>query len=236
MYHSITFGEKNTWDDWHLIPSSRPTFAPPALKEKYIDIPGANGLLDLSSYLTGRPSFSNRVGTFEFIVVNGYSKWEELYSEIMNYVHGKYMRIYLEDDPGYFYEGRFTVNQWKSQKAYSVITLNYSVKPYKKLLSSTSDQWLWDPLNFETGHIVPYCMDLEVDGDESLSVTIIGSQESVVPSFTTSAAMTVLFNGTEYPIPKGYSVVPAIVFTEGENTVVFSGTGTVFIDYRGGSL
>ena len=49
MYHSITFGEKNTWDDWHLIPSSRPVFNPPVFREKFIDIPGVSGLLDLST-------------------------------------------------------------------------------------------------------------------------------------------------------------------------------------------
>ena len=28
MYHSITIGDKNTWDDWHLIPATRPLFHP----------------------------------------------------------------------------------------------------------------------------------------------------------------------------------------------------------------
>ena len=46
MYHSITIGSKNTWDDWYLIPSSRPVVNPPKPKTKYIDIPGADGHLD----------------------------------------------------------------------------------------------------------------------------------------------------------------------------------------------
>lgn len=29
MYHSITIGDKNTWDDWKMIPVSRPVVAPP---------------------------------------------------------------------------------------------------------------------------------------------------------------------------------------------------------------
>lgn len=28
MYHSITIGDKNTWDDWKMIPVSRPVVAP----------------------------------------------------------------------------------------------------------------------------------------------------------------------------------------------------------------
>ena len=36
--------------------------------------------------------------------------------ERMDYLHGQTMRAILEDDPEYFYEGRFTVNAWKSEK------------------------------------------------------------------------------------------------------------------------
>ena len=32
MYHSITIGDKNTWDDWKIIPVSRPVVAPPVEK------------------------------------------------------------------------------------------------------------------------------------------------------------------------------------------------------------
>ena len=43
MYHSITFGNKNTWNDWHLIPTSRPVFGLPSLKKKTLDIQGGAG-------------------------------------------------------------------------------------------------------------------------------------------------------------------------------------------------
>ena len=60
MYHSITFGDKNTWDDWHLIPSKRPSFNPPNVKSQYVDIPGGNGVLDLTESLTGYPLYNTR--------------------------------------------------------------------------------------------------------------------------------------------------------------------------------
>lgn len=31
---SVTFGDKNTWDDWKIIPSIRPVFTPPKQKNK----------------------------------------------------------------------------------------------------------------------------------------------------------------------------------------------------------
>lgn len=131
MYHSITFGDKNTWDDWHLVPSSRPVFNPPAQKVKTLDIPGGNGLIDLSQALTGYPVFHNRTGSFEFLVTNGYQPWHMLYSDIMDYLHGRTMTAVLEDDPEYYYNGRFTVNAWKSEKNWSKIVIDYNVDPYK---------------------------------------------------------------------------------------------------------
>ena len=72
MYHSITFGDKNTWDDWHLIPSTRPLVNPPSRKKNTVDIPGADGSLDLSNVVSGHPVYENRSGSFEFIVENGF--------------------------------------------------------------------------------------------------------------------------------------------------------------------
>lgn len=131
MYHSIIFGEKNTWDDWHIVPSSRPVFAPPTLKKKALDIPGGNGVIDLSESLTGYPVYNNSEGTFEFIVMNDHLPWQETYSMIMDHLHGKKLRATLEDDPLYYREGRFTVNDWRSEKDYSRIIIGYSVSPYK---------------------------------------------------------------------------------------------------------
>ena len=132
MYHSITFGTKNTWDDWHLIPTTRPVFNPPTVKASIIDLPGGDGVLDLTEFIAGRPLYNNRTGSFEFIADNDFMRWEELYSEILNYLHGRSLKAMLEDDPGYYYQGRFTVNQWNSDKLYSKITIDYDVFPYKK--------------------------------------------------------------------------------------------------------
>ena len=131
MYHSVTFGNKNTWDNWHIVPSSRPVFEPPKQKTNILDIQGGNGVIDLSEALTGYPVYNNREGSFEFIVMNDYGEWHERYSDISDYLHGQKMQAVLEDDPYYYYEGRFSVNSWKSDKDWSKITIDYNVSPYK---------------------------------------------------------------------------------------------------------
>lgn len=164
MYHSINFETKNTWEDWHLVPSSRPTPVMPTQKTRYLDIPGLNGALDISNALTGYPIYNNREGSFEFYVMNDYpfktsdgttiASWNELYSEIANYIHGKTMRMILEDDPTYYYIGRFFMKQWTSSVPRSTITIDYNVEPYKwSVFESADPNWLWDPFNFDNDYI-----------------------------------------------------------------------------------
>lgn len=139
MYHSITIGSKNTWDDWHLIPASRPVFVPPVVKTNSIDYINSDGSLDLTENLTDEPKYGNRSGSFSFIVENGHTNWAVLYSEIMAYLHGKKYQARLEDDPDYYYEGRFAVSSWTSGAQYSTITIAYDVAPFP----------VYDPLDEE---------------------------------------------------------------------------------------
>lgn len=237
MYHSITFGDKNTWDDWHLIPSSRPLFNPPDVKTQYVDIPGAYGSIDLSEALTGYPLYENREGSNEFIVVNDYWDWTTAYSTIMNYLHGKTMRAVLEDDKDFYYEGRFSVNKWKSDKNWSTIVIDYNVYPFKKEMWSGIENWLWDPFNFETGIIRNY-KNLQVNG--SLTVRIGARNEFVTPiiqaTISSGKTLSASFDGTSYELKNGNNVIPEIIIGDVEKSITFSGEGTVSIDYRGGSL
>lgn len=234
MYHSVTFGDKNTWDDWHLIPSSRPLFNPPKLKTKYIEIPGSNVVIDLTDSITGFPTYQYREGSLEFYVANGYGEWYDRYSEIMNYLHGKKMQAWLEDDPIFMYEGRFTVNSWKSEKVASKITIDYYVAPYKLERGGDSGEpFIWDPFSFETGIIRDYGNQV-VEG--SLTMEIVGSQMPVVPTVVTSAAVTFKIDGKTYELEAGTTKLYGCTLTNKTYTVEITGNATISIIYTGGSL
>lgn len=233
MYHSITFGVKNTWADWHLIPSSRPVFTPPPFKSKLIDIPGINGMLDLSTLFTnGEPTYGNRVGSFEFIVVNDFLSWDVAYSNIMNYLHGRNLQLILEDDPDWTYQGRFTINEWRSDKNYSLIVIDYSVQPYKQELFSSIQDWEWDSFSFDTGLI----QELASIVVNNTTITVIGRPKQVYLGITSSVIMNVVINGVTKTLAVGLNLLPGVSLIEGNNTLVFAGSGTVSINYRGGSL
>lgn len=260
MYHSISFDEKNTWDDWHLIPSSRPVFNPPAVKFKYVDIPGSDGQVDLTTIFTDFPSYSNRTGSFEFIVANGYLSWVETYGAISAYLHGKEVRAILEDNTEYFYNGRFSINSWRSDKNNSLIVIDYDVGPYKIDIAGAGDLWLWDPFDFEFGEL-QYYSNIPVNGTRTLTVDRIegnletwvwdsfdfeygvihyyadlGFTQPIIPEFTTSRAMTVTFGGVVYQLRAGVNKISEIIILPGPNEFIFTGNGTITIEYGGRSL
>lgn len=233
MYHSITFGDKNTWDDWHLIPKTRPVINPPEPKTNLIDIPGGNGMLDLSPMPGGRPVYSNRTGTIDFYVNDDRKSWHEIYSEIMAYLQGQKMRMVLEDDPDHYYEGRYRVSAWKSEANWSVITIEYNVGPFKKEIAASLGEWLWDTFNFETGVIRIY-KDIRVSGATTVRIVGLAMPTSVI--ITASSPMTVQHMGREYAVPAGQHTVYDITLWPGENEMIFTGSGTVTIEYEGGVL
>ena len=176
----FTYRRKNTWRDWHIVPASRPLFNPPAPKYQFTDIPGADGGIDFTNVLGKRVPYNYREGSNEFIVMNGYGGWQNRYSEIMNYLQGKNLQILLDDDPGYYYVGRSSVNEWRSEKDWSRIVIDYHLKPYKYERTSSLQNWLWDALNFEIGVIREY-KDITFS-DEKLLI-IPGTTLPVVPTF-----------------------------------------------------
>jgi len=148
MYHSVTFVvggswhpvrpasrqvSVNTWNDWHLIPTSRPVISPPGVRTEYVDLPIADGELDLTEELNSTAAnavnYSFREGSIEFMVENGFKPWFELNSEIHDILHGQYCRMFLEDEPNVWYEGRVSIKEWRSDKHWSYLTFDYKLKP-----------------------------------------------------------------------------------------------------------
>lgn len=244
MYHSLLFGdeitfdetdgmqltsEKNTWDDWHLIPSSRPVISPPSVRKSAVTIPGAHGSLDTTTLLTGYPLFENRSGSLEFYVDQGYWDWTTAYMTIMSYLHGRVRKMILEDDPSWYYEGRFSVNQWKSNKDFSTITINYDLYPFKRYVYSTDDDWEWDPFNFETGMAVD--SGVKIAKTKTYTFTIEGGMvpQKLKMRFTSTGTgnASVICNGVTntVAINAGEVSIP-VTIQNGRNDIVVKNNGT----------
>lgn len=249
----------NTWDDWHILPVERPVFSPPSPKTHYIDVPGGNGSLDLTETLAGYPTYENRIGSFTFRVMNDYGKWADRYSEIMGYLHGQSMYAVLVDDFSWFYKGRFSVDDWKSGDTWSEITIGYNVNPFKWGLYSSTNQWLWNPFNFNTDMIYTGTFkDIQIDSPSSETelsflsdffgsvpvaptITIFppeGEDETTYTGMQVRFVNTYLNINLSLHLEKGSTFVPDFIFYGQVEPykMYFQGHGTVSIDFRVGRL
>lgn len=241
--NGVTFGNKHSYRDWGLILKSRPVISPPSPKTIYIDIPASDGIIDLTESLTGDVKFENRTITLEFNVIDTRNRWSNIYSDILDFLHGQQMKVILDEDPNYYYIGRWKINEWKSSKRTSTITIEGTVEPYKLELFSSLEDWEWDSFNFDTGVIREY-KEIPVDG--TLNLTVIGTRKAVIPTFTVNSTdgngMTYDHMGQHSPrvlnlqLNDGTTRNPSVVYKEGQTWVAIKGTGTISIDYRGGRL
>lgn len=111
------------------------TLSPPEPKTYTVDIPGGDGVIDLTSALTGDVAYSNRSQSFTFMVVDPDS-FERVKTDVSNFLHGKSFDYQMTMDPGYTYHGRFSVAEY-SHAVYAypglvgVFTVDIDADPYK---------------------------------------------------------------------------------------------------------
>ena len=149
----------NTWDRWHIAPSSRPYVVPAEPKLDYVDVPGADGSLDFTEILSD-VRYSDRVGSWSFIVDHNQWNWPELYSSFMNEYQGHDLRIRLVDDPEYYYEGRISLKDYKQGSSWSSFEIDYHFGPYKWPVDSTKNRyWKWDDLFGKPVFFGPFIAD-----------------------------------------------------------------------------
>lgn len=228
----VTIGERHSYDYWKMLLKERPKIGSPAVKTVYQEIPGGSSFLDLTEVLTGRPEYESRTIHLSFIIMAPRIDWPWIYSDLMNYIHGQRRKVILDEDPGYYYIGRLTVNQLENEKKTGLITIDGEMEAYKYAVVSTGEDWLWDPFSFENGLIQDY-KDMQVDG--TLEITLVGNQRAVMPAFFVSSDMRMEFQGKQYVLTKGENHIPDIQ-VQGTQVIKIIGSGTITIDYREESL
>lgn len=235
----FTIGDKHTYDDFGLVMTS--CYIPmPEPKVSKVDVPYRDGSIDLTTAISGRTIYQDRDGLkFEFVIEDGsYADWESIKSNIANHIHGKKLRLIMDNDRSYFYNVRLEVDSSKDYKLWGKIVLVGTAEPYKYDVTSSAEPWLWDPFNFYTGVIT---QEGSYDVSGTRNVTIPSGNMYVSPQLVVSnlvsTTFTVTYHGRSYNLTLGNNKIPAILINgDTEETLTFNGTATVQIVYRGGSL
>lgn len=227
----------DTLKDWGLAVGNNNYIGEPEQETNFLDIPGASGLLDMTEALVDRPIFKYR--PINLMLGGKYprEKWDSIISKIRNKIDGQIVRITFSNDLYHFWRGRAHVSNYDRTRSIGSFEVDIpKAEPYKYEVDSSYEPWIWDSFDFEEG-IIRYLGLVEIDNTE---IVIPAGNMLTVPVFdieTITTNLSVEVNGASYSLVKGRNRFPEILVAGNEEvTLKFSGTGTGYIKYRGGSL
>lgn len=133
----VMFGDHHSYRDYEMWFRERPDIGNPEAKLNLVDIPGADGSLDITEAVTGEVKYSDRTLTFRFAVKANTAEQQDLKRRLRNELHGKRMHIILDEDSDHYYDGRLSVvfenvMPWKMW-----VTITAVCDPYKYEIEQT---------------------------------------------------------------------------------------------------
>lgn len=216
--NGVYFGNIHSFDDLGLILSA--VEIPPAkAKTTYLDIPGADGSVDLTEAL-GEVKYSDREGVKFTFTMNpagdlSESAWEAKKKEISNLLNGKRFNVRLDKDPEYYWRGRCSVDDYLSDKRIRQFVVGARFAPYK-LKSAV------------TRVVCP--------AGQNVPVMLRNGRMRAIPAITATAQATVIFNGNTFTFNAGTHKNLNIILYEGEYPVTVTSTAPVEFSYQEGDL
>lgn len=222
--YGMKIGEFHSYKDFGLVPTSKPVINLPSPKLEYLEIPGRQGEIDVTESFAGEVIYEMRTGSFEFLVSDP-EKWQEVYRKLLSTVHGKRISLVLDTEKDYVYQGRIWVSEFKSDKNYSLITLDYKLEPYKYSLE-----------DMKNGEFIHRIDGIAITSSNTITLTF-DSDMTIVPEFhnRTENVLTLNFEEKKFTLPKGMSRFPEV---RGRKNLVlsFTGNSTLDISYQRGWL
>lgn len=213
--NGVYFGNIHSFYDLNLILAPF-TPAPAEPKVNFLEIPGRDGLLDLTE-ANGEVKFNSREFVFIFSVASGDTlTFDERLSAVSNALNGLRCKITLDRDPDHYWQGRCVLSEYDQDKNIGQIEVTATVDPYKLKQNAT---------------VVSVALSAE-----EKTVVLPNSRMTVVPTIECTGACTVTFGDAVYTLEAGKHRIPAIRFVEDENVLKLSGTGEITFTYQEGEL
>lgn len=213
----IQFDKVHSFYDLNLILSG--VTIPPAIpKTAYTDVPGRDGSLDQSE-VHGEVKYYDRDGCKFTFTMNpaddlSESAFEEKKTEVSNLLNGRtFKKITLDKDPDYYYSGRCSVSEYLSDKRVRQIVVTARLHPYKFKQQET---------------VLAFALS-----ETAQKVNIINSRKSVCPFIECSDDdCKIVFGSASFSLTAGTHKILDIRFTEGDNILELSGTGSVTFRFQ----
>lgn len=213
----ISFNDKHSYVDFKMILKSK-SISLPSAKTSVVNIPGSDGYIDLTASLTnGMLMYDDRKLKFNFCMPK--TDWNIQRDNIQNYFQGQAFKIILDSDPDYFYDGRCNISGIKEEKLWVNIEIECIAQPYK--------------YNVEVTQVD---IDVNEETTASISCDIKNSLPIITSNSNNDEQISLEYNNTSYYLNNGDNQIADIILQKGDNTLVFNGSGTVSVKFRGGKL
>ena len=128
----VKFGDYHTYDSWGLLMTPNWEIGLPEVKEKKINIEGADGEQDYTDFFGG-VKYGNRTLKFEFVyptLVTG-TEFMQKASEIADKLNGQKLKVALDDDSEHYYTGRAKVTGFSVKKGIGTMEISVDAEPYR---------------------------------------------------------------------------------------------------------
>ena len=220
MMYGIKINGTDTLSAYGLALLSDLSVSKAELKENYVDVPGADGSLNMGYALTGEPTYKDRdiTGTL-FKRVDDFAL-SQIAQSISNAYHGKTVKIQLPTDTDHYFSG---VIQFGGLDGYNSCKIPFSARV--------------NPWRYKSSVTTVTRTDLTT---AYKTLTLANERKPVVPSITVTAETTVKWGEATWTLSLGTHLVPEITLAEGENTLkaklTADGTGSITVTYQEGSL
>ena len=212
----VYFDNAATFNEWGVYLSSI-DLGDPKPKEIYVEIPNGDGALDLTEALTGDVHYESRPIEMVFTIKpETYSV--QLARRIRSFLNGQRRIIRWDDEPGYHLIGRCATTLQKDGVLW-LLTVRATCQP-----------WLY--VN------EPTTRNVTMGAAGTITLNLQNERKRVIPTIVTSAAVTVVFDGTSTSLNAGTHRVTNIALSYGDNLLTITGAEgtTVLFEYQEGAL
>lgn len=181
----------------------------PIAKIKEIEVPGMNGVLDITESL-GDVKYSNRQISFKF-TTREYAKINDL----INNLHGRKMKIILDRDNAYYYRGRCSVADPLPAKNLFTVEVTADCNPYRYKTRLTRHKE-------------------EIRG--ASNIVLLNERMRTIPVITVTGNLKMTYENCVYSLAEGNYELANVVLKQGYNRFRVEGEGSVLFQYQEGAL
>lgn len=181
----------------------------PAAKIKEIEVPGMDGVLDITESL-GEVKYNSRQISFKFTTTNS-----DRVSELINSLHGQRKKIILDRDDAFYYIGRLEAADPVIDGNLTSVEVTARCEPYKYKSRVTRHK---------------------EDVRGASNIVLLNEKMQSIPQITLTAPMRVTFENRLYELAAGEYTIAEIVLKQGYNRFRVEGTGTILFQYQEGAL